>query len=120
MKKEDIRKAIEEVKKNSSKRNFKQTFDLIITYKNLDLKKTDNQLDFYATLPHTRGKEVTTCALVGPELLSNAKEQCTTAVSVDDFDAYAKDNKLVKKLAQDHDYFIAQATSFKRNHSFYG
>ena len=45
MKKEDVKKAIEELKKISSKRNFKQTYDVIFTYKNLDIKKTERKTD---------------------------------------------------------------------------
>ena len=111
MKKEDVKKAIEELNaKDSTKRKFTQTYDLIFAYKNLDIKKTDNQLDFYITLHFSRGKAAKTCALVGPELMPTAKENCTTAINVDDFDKYAKDKKLVKKLADNHEYFIAQAT----------
>lgn len=110
MKKEDVKKAIEQLNADSSKRKFSQTYDLIFAFKNLDLKKIENQLDFYITLHFPRGKEVRTCALVGPELAETAKANCTTTINVDDFEKYAKDKKLVKTLADNHEYFIAQAT----------
>lgn len=109
MDKETVLKVVKELKEKSKKRNFKQTFDLIFTFKNLDLKKPENQLDFFATLHYSKGKKVRTCALIGPELAGNAKENCDTAVGVDDFERYAKDKKALKGLAREHDWFIAQA-----------
>lgn len=103
MDKETIKKAIEELEKN--KRNFKQTYDLIFVFKNLDVKK--QPLEFFANLPHQTGKKVSTCALVGPELEPQAKENCDKVILADDFEKY--DKKQIKKLAEEHEYFIAQA-----------
>lgn len=119
MNKQDVKKAIEELSKQPKKK-FTQTYDLIFTYTNFDVKKTENQLDFYVPLPFKRGKEVRTCALVGPELIEDAKTNCTTAISVDDFEKYAKDPKAIKKLADDHEYFIAQATIMPKVASTFG
>ena len=104
-------KIIDSIKKarEGEKRNFKQTFDLIITLKDLDLKKPEEHVDFFAQLHYPKGKKVTTCALVGPELKASAKEACDFSIAVDEFDKYAKDPKAVKKLAEQCDYFIAQA-----------
>lgn len=92
----------------SVKRNFKQKIDFVVNLKEIDLKKTDEQIEFFLTLPHAKGKAVDICALVGPELLEEAKKHCKTAILADDFDKYQKDKKLCKKLAEDHDLFIAQ------------
>lgn len=107
----DKKKVIEIVKKvreSSKKRNFKQTFDLIVALKDLDMKKPDNQVDVFASIPHLRGKPVKVCAFVGPEL-KDAASVCDTVVSAADFDSYAQDNKKIKKLAGEHAFFIAQA-----------
>ncbi|MBW2977833.1 hypothetical protein KY331_03235 [Candidatus Woesearchaeota archaeon] len=109
MKKEDILKSLKELKEKSEKRNFNQTVDLIITLKNLNLKKPEEQVDFFQSLHFPVGKKVKVCALVGPELIGQAKEVCDAAISVDEFPKYAKDKKAVKKITQECDYFIAQA-----------
>ena len=108
MDKKKISETIKELKEKN-KRNFKQTFDLIITLKDLDLKKPEEHVDFFAQLHYPIGKKITTCALVGPELRASAKEACDFFVSVEEFDKYSKDPKSVKKLAEKYDYFIAQA-----------
>ncbi len=110
MDKKTILEAIKKIKDNSQKRNFKQTYDLIINLKNLNLKKPEEQVDTFAQLHFSKGKPVRLCALIGPELKDEASKNCKTVIDAADFDAYAKDKKKVKKLAEEHDYFIAQAT----------
>lgn len=97
-------------KEFAPKRKFKQTYDLIINLRGINLKNNEQQLDFYVPLHFSKGKKTKVCALVGPELKEQASKLCDTTLLVDDFDAYAKDKKLAKKLARSHDYFIAQAT----------
>ena len=109
MDKNELVKALKSLKESSKKRNFKQTYDLVINLKNLDLKKTDNQVDFFLNLHFGRGKKVNVCAFVGPELKAEAEKVCDEVVPVDSFDKYAKDKKLAKNLASKHNFFIAQA-----------
>ncbi len=107
MNKEQVIKALNELKKISKKRNFIQTYDLIINMKGIELNKTP--VDLFVTLHHTKGKKIKVCALVGPELLEEAKKVCDLVISVDDFPKY-QNKKEAKKLASSYDYFIAQAT----------
>ena len=58
MNNEELKEAIENVKKNSPKRKFNQSYDLIINIKNLDLKKTENHVDLFVHLNHERGKKI--------------------------------------------------------------
>jgi len=109
MDKNEIATALKFAKENSKKRNFKQSIDLIINLKDVDLKKPDNQIDIFVPLHFGTGHIIKVCALVGPELLSQAKDVCDLAISIDEFDKY-KDKKVAKKLAEEYDYFIAQAT----------
>ena len=102
-------KAIKKIRESSQKRNFNQSFDLIINLKDLNLKNPDQQVDTFATLHYSRGKKIKVCALVGPELTSNAKENCDNIISQSEFPKFAKDKKLSKKLVKEYDFFIAQA-----------
>ncbi len=96
-------------KARQSKRNFKQKFDLIISLKGINLKKTEQQVEFFASLHKEKGKPTKVCALVGPELGSSAKNVCDFAILQAEFEKYQKDKKLAKKLAKEYDFFIAQA-----------
>ena len=108
MDKQEVMTALATMKKESAKREFVQSVDLIIALKDLDFKKTEQQVDFFVTLQHDTGRKKKICALIGPELISEAKEAMDETINVDDFTKYNKQK--AKKLAQDYDFFIAQAT----------
>ena len=109
MEKEQIIEALKKAKDSSKKRKFTQSIDLIINLKGVDVKKADQQINLFTPLHYSKGKETKVCALVGPELLSQAKEICDFAVSADDLSKYTI-KKDIKKLADSYDFFIAQAT----------
>ncbi|MGM5488294.1 MAG: 50S ribosomal protein L1 [Nanobdellota archaeon] len=108
MKRQEVLKALKEAKEKTPKRNFKQSIDLIITLKNLNLKKPDQQVDFFVDLPHPKDFPVKVCGLVGTELYEQAKETFDHAIHNDEFATF-KQKKDVKKLANSYDFFVAQA-----------
>ncbi len=108
MDKKEVIAAIKAVKENSPKRNFKQSIDLIITLKGLDLKKPDQKVDTFVSLHYPMPKKPKICGLVGPELIEQAKEALDDAIHIDDFSGF-KNKKDIKKLARSYDFFIAQA-----------
>lgn len=105
MRKEDIQKALEELEK-SSKRNFAQSYDLIINLKNLIIKQ--NPLNFFATLHYPIGRSLKIACFVDNQLENEANKFADLTIKESDFAKY-KDKKAIKKLAIDYDYFIAQA-----------
>ena len=107
MKKESILKALKKSREGSSKRNFKQSFDLIINLKGIDNKKTEHQIDDFVDLHYSKGKPTKVCALVGSELYENAKKVCDHTIRHDEFSRL--DKKKIKSLAKECDYFVAQA-----------
>ncbi|MBN1645394.1 50S ribosomal protein L1 [Candidatus Woesearchaeota archaeon] len=110
MQKENIKKALEELRKNSTKKKFNQSIDLVINLKDLDLKKPENQVDIFTQITHPKSKKVKICAIIGPELMETAKENCDTILTVNDFPEYQENKRKLIKLAKEHDFFIAQAT----------
>ena len=120
MQKQEIKRILEKVRKEAPKKKFTQSIDYIVSFKDLDLKKTENQVEFFVVLNHGTGKESRICSLVGPELIENAKVSSDTAILVDDFDKVAKDKKLIKGLADKHAFFIAQAAIMPKVASAFG
>ncbi len=106
---ETLKKALEELKNNSKKRNFKEGVDLVINLRDLNFKKPEHQVDIYVELKHGRAKKAKVCALVGQELTEEAKKVCDNTIIQADFDDYKSTPKKAKKLASDYDFFIAQA-----------
>ncbi len=109
MEDKNILEALKKVKTESEKRNFKQKIDAIFVLKDLDLKKPEQQVDFFAAIHNSPGKKLKICAFTGPELHPEAEKVCDKAIAQVDFPKYASDKKLAKKLVQEYDYFIAQA-----------
>lgn len=108
MDEKSIMNAIKELNEKSKKRNFNQTYDLIFNLKDLDFKKVEQQVDFFAQLHYSKGRKIKVCAFVGAETQASAEAVCDKVILEDDFIQY-KDKKLVKKLAREYDFFIAQA-----------
>src|SRR3989338_5458701 len=102
MEKQQLQSALLKAKETSPKRNFKQTYDLIINLKGLDLKKPEHQVDAFVTLPFSRGKKIKICALVGPELNEQAKGIFDSVITSDSFDRI-KDKKEIRKLSNSAD-----------------
>lgn len=120
MQKSDIIEALNKAKAESPKRKFNQSYDLIMNFTGLDLKKAEHQVDQFVQLHYAPGRKVKVCALVGPELKDNANESVDFVVLSDDFDKYAKDKKITKKLASDYQFFIGQANIMPKIASAFG
>ncbi len=114
-----VTETLKKIRESSAKRNFKQSIDLIINLKGLDLKKTESQIEFFLALHNNRDRKTTVCAFVGPELLDQAKQVCDKAIAADEFIKYT-DKKVLRKLARSYDYFIAQATIMPKVASVFG
>jgi large subunit ribosomal protein L1 len=104
-----ILEALKKLKSESKKRKFSQRVDLVINLRNLDFKKPEHQIDLFVSFPHSLGKKIKVCALIGPELRDEAKRVCDLVIAQDEFAKYQENKRLVKKIARDYDFFIAQA-----------
>lgn len=108
MEKKQFVKALEEAKKASKKRNFSQSYDLIINLKDYDIKRTESHVDFFALLPKNTGKKKKICGLIGPELKPQSEKVFDKTITQDDFSKFTV-KKDIKKLATEYDFFVAQA-----------
>ena len=109
MDKKNILKGISQAKEASKKRNFSQSFDMIINLKDLNLKKPEEQVDLFLQLPESKKKKVKICALVGPELKEEAQKVCDLVIDTVEFAKYDGNKQTIKKLASEYGYFLAQA-----------
>lgn len=100
-----ITETLEALKKEQ--RKFKQSCDLIVALKDLNLKNPDEQVEFYTQLPKGVGKKRKICALVAGEMAEEAKEVFDTVVTQDEFQKLEK--KQIKKLADQNEFFVGQA-----------
>lgn len=116
--KETYKKALDALKKEAKGRKFNQTVDVIVTLKDLDLKKPEEQVDFYLKLPNGMAKKKKVCALVGPELIEDSRKVFDKAFVQQEFEKLGK--KEVKKMAEEYDYFVAQANVMPKVAAVFG
>lgn len=100
-----VKKALE----HSPKRNFTQTVDLSINLKDVDLSIPKNRIQEDIILPHGRGKPIKVCVIGSGEMLLKAKDVADKVVSVEELGTIADDKKQAKKIANEFQYFIAEA-----------
>jgi len=93
--------------RETNKKKFSQTVELIVILKDIDIKK--QPLDFFTTLNHERGRKMKICALVGPELSDESKKVFDRSILQTEFSALAGKKREIKNIASEFDFFVAQA-----------
>lgn len=106
MNKGEILDAIKKARKGTKERKFKQTFDLIINLKLLNVKK--ESVSIFSVLPHSKGKKPKVCGFFDASMIKDAKEVFDEAIEKDEFGKWS-DKKKLKGLVSQYDYFVAQA-----------
>ena len=106
---EKILEAIERALKNSKERKFKQSVDVAITLKDVDMNNPKNRIDEEIILPHGRGKAAKIALFAGGELALKARGVVDLIIKPDEIDDLAKDKKKMKKIANEYDFFVAEA-----------
>jgi len=105
-----IKEAVEKAIGNSKKRNFVETVEIAVNLKNLDMKKPENRIDALITLPHGIGKDRKVGVFAKGDTALKAKEAGADIVlSPEDIDELAKDKRKLRKIANEMDFFIAEA-----------
>ena len=108
--KENVLAAVEEMKKASDKRQFKQSVELVLKLKDIDLKKPQSRLNESIQLPNALGKNVKVAFIAGGDLALRAKNAgADVVVGREDLERMAKEKKEARKLSRSYDQFIAEA-----------
>jgi large subunit ribosomal protein L1 len=108
--KQEIMEAVKKAKEESKPRNFTQSIDVIITIKDLDVKKPENRIEEEILLPKGRGKEVKVVFIADGELAHQAKNAgADLVINKTELEEMGKNRKDAKKMANRHDFFVAQA-----------
>lgn len=106
---EKIKEAIKTALEKSKKRNFKQSVDVAITLKDVDMNNPKNRIDEEVILPNGRGKPAKVAIFAGGELALKARDVVDLIIKPEEIDDLAKDKKKMKRIANEHDFFIAEA-----------
>jgi len=108
---ETLAEAVEALLKYSAenKRGFTETIELQIALKNYDPVK-DKRFSGVVRLPVAAKNKFTVCIIGDQKHIDEAKAKGLATMSQDDLKKLKKDKKLVKKLANSYDAFLASST----------
>ena len=99
-----ISEQIRKLKENSKKRNFNQTYDLIVNLKDLDLKKSENKINEIVVLPKNPGKEKTITVFTE----SGKKTEGINVIKSSKIESLGKNKKEVANLIAKTGFFFAE------------
>jgi large subunit ribosomal protein L1 len=109
MTEETIVNAVKLLLDDSPERNFKESVDLAINLKNLDMSQPKNRIDEGIILPHGLGKTRKIAVFAKGDVGLKAKEAGADYVlSEDDITELAADKSKARTLANECDFFIAE------------
>jgi len=108
--KDEVARALGELRQNLVKRKFSQSIDLVVKLREVDLKKPENRINETIPLPNPPDKPLKICVIASGDLGTRAKTAgADMLVSRNDIENLGKDKKAARKLAQEYDFFIAEA-----------
>lgn len=105
----NIIKKLKEAKEASRPRKFKQSWDLTINVRGIDLKKPENRFKFDFMLPEGRGKDLRVC-VIADSLAAEAEKHADLVITKDEIEPLGKNRKKLKKIASENDWFFGEAT----------
>ncbi len=108
--KETISKAISEVRTKTEKRKFNQSIELAVRLREIDFKKTESRIGENLELPTPTSKDVKVAVVAGGDLATRARAAgADLIIGKEDLDKIGKEKKQARKIAQNYDFFVAEA-----------
>jgi large subunit ribosomal protein L1 len=105
---EDIETAVQNALEEAPDRNFRETVDLAINLRDLDLNDPSNRIDEAVVLPEGTGQETQIIVFADGETALRAEEVADQVLDGDDLEDLGDDENEAKDLADETDFFIAE------------
>ncbi len=101
------------------KRNFDESVDLVVTFKNMNVKNKDHRFEYFVTIPHPFVTKIKTLAFVkNKQYLESLKGIVDKVISDEEISKISK--KDAKKLANEHDLILAEGPAMLTVGKFLG
>jgi large subunit ribosomal protein L1 len=102
--------AVKSAKEKSEKRNFNQSIELIINLKDIDMKSSEGKLQEFIDLPYSSEKQNKICIVGSGELALKArKANADLVIERAELEGFAGKKRELRKIANEYDFFIAEA-----------
>ncbi len=100
-----VKKALE----GSKERKFKESVDLAINLRGVDLSQPKNRIEEEILLPKGRGRDIKIGVFGSGELAEKAKGIADVVIGPEQIEEYADNKREARKLVGNHNFFIAEA-----------
>ncbi|MFW6384965.1 MAG: 50S ribosomal protein L1 [Halodesulfurarchaeum sp.] len=104
-----IEEAVNRALEEAPERNFRETVDLAVNLRDIDLNDPSNRVDESIVLPAGTGQETSIVVFADGETAIRAREVATDVLDGDDLEDLGDDEDAAKDLADETDFFVAEA-----------
>jgi large subunit ribosomal protein L1 len=105
---QEIEEAVSRALDESPPRNFRETVDIAVNLRDLDLDDPSNRVDESVVLPEGTGQETSIVVFAEGETAVRAGEAADEVLDADDLADLGDDDGEAKDLADDTDFFLAE------------
>jgi large subunit ribosomal protein L1 len=106
---DSIEEAVTRALEDAPERNFRETVDLAINLRDLDLNDPNNRVDESIVLPSGTGQETRIVVFATGETALRAEDVADDVLSPDELEELGDDTDAAKDLADETDFFVADA-----------
>lgn len=107
MDKKVIEGALNTLYSGAKERKFDESIELIITFKNLNIKNKEHRVDYFVNMPHPYLQSVKSLVFVKDKHLAEGLKGVVDKIILDE-DIQKISKKEVKKMSADYDVFLAE------------
>ncbi|MWG36862.1 50S ribosomal protein L1 [Halomarina oriensis] len=107
---QEIEDAVSLALEDAPPRNFRETVDLAINLRDLDLNDPSNRVDEGIVLPNGTGQDTRIVVFAEGETALRARDVADQVMDGDDLEDLGDDSDAAKDLAGETDFFVAEAS----------
>jgi len=101
---------VKQARGKSKKRNFNQSIELVLKLQEIDMKSPEAKINEILELPHASEKQNRICVIGTGELTLKARRaNADRVIERAELEALAGKKRDLRKMANDYDFFIAEA-----------
>jgi len=105
---QEIEEAVSRALEEAPERNFRETVDLAVNLRDLDLNDPSNRVDESVVLPEGTGQETSIVVFAEGETAVRAEEVAEEVLDADELADLGDNDNEAKDLAEDTDFFLAE------------
>lgn len=107
MDKKVIENALNKLYSSAKERKFDESIELIITFKNLNIKNKEHRFDYFVNMPHPYIQTVKSLVFVKDKHLAEGLKGIVDKIIMDD-EIQKISKKEIKKMSAEYDVFLAE------------